>query len=138
MRRQATEDFIRIQLQDVKRGGVPIFAPRELVTGVVEIIPDREMSCRGVEIRMGWHTEGKGDRDEMTVDYDNAAVGRIAPDDPFIYPFQFELPDMPWSYEGQLIRIVWAIHVKIDVDAKLDVFNMMDVRTTREFMLRPS
>lgn len=128
---------VRVQFSGVEGHGIPIFRPNEDIIGVVEVLPDKVIECRGVEIQLKWRTEGKGDTDQQVIDFDSVHVTQITPDEPLIYPFQFKAPDMPWSYEGELIRIVWAVEVKIDVEAKLDIFNLMNIQHKAEFSLRP-
>jgi len=81
------------------------FQPGEAIQGQVSWSLER--SPDWVKVRLFWFTEGKGDRD----------VG-IADDVSFDHPpaqydseFHFTAPAEPWSYDGTLLSIQWAIEV---------------------------
>jgi hypothetical protein len=115
-RRQPTID---INLKGFKESLV--YHPGDIVAGVVEIRPRKEIKCRGVEIKMGWHTEGKGDRDEGILNTIEVDVGVISERMPVVEHFDFRLPDGPWTYHGHHINIIWAIEVKIDIALAPDI-----------------
>jgi hypothetical protein len=60
-----------------------------------------------LEVRLVWHTEGKGTREVMV-------VGRVPLMDVRVgnqRTFSFTLPDMPYTYHGQILSILWSIDV---------------------------
>jgi hypothetical protein len=127
--------YVRFQGQEGVE--IPKYAPGQQMMGVVNIEVPKVMSVRGVDIELQWETQGKGDRDGETVDRDRVQVSEITPGNPLQHPFAFNAPMLPWTYEGELIRIVWSLRVQIDVDAALDLFNMMDISHDEPFILRP-
>ena len=97
-------------------GQTRVFQPGETIQGIVEINPISDLNCRAVEIKIGWHTEGRGSRAEG-YPYLNRRddVTSLSPFQPFIEEFSFVIPPEPWSYSGHLINIIWAVEVKIDI-----------------------
>lgn len=97
-------------------GQTRVFHTKETLQGIVEINPSRDIKCRGIEIKIGWHTEGRGSRAEG-YPYINRLdhVTALSVQQPIIEEFDFMIPPEPWSYSGQLISIIWAVEVKIDI-----------------------
>lgn len=89
-------------------GGRSAFAPGDAVRGTVEWALDS--APERVEIRLLWHTEGRGTRDvgvaERLALPAHAAVGSGS--------FAFRAPRAPWSCSGRLVSIVWAVEVVAD------------------------
>lgn len=78
--------------------------PFDTVAGRVEwqlVAPPENL-----ELRLCWFTRGRGSEESETVDAlplgDTASGAR---------EFSFALPGEPWSVDGQLIGIVWALEV---------------------------
>ena len=90
---------IRVAIQ----GGAGVFKPGEEVSGTVtwslEAAPSR------LEVRLFWHTEGKGDSDVeiacMETFPDPGREGNRG--------FRMRIPDAPWSFSGKLISLKWAV-----------------------------
>lgn len=66
-----------------------------------------EKPVEGLELRIFWHTQGKGTRD----------IGMVARQ-PLASPhlqgwrdFTYELPDGPWSFSGTLITLSWVAEI---------------------------
>ena len=89
-------------------GGRTAFAPEETVSGHVSW--HESEAPRAVEIRLLWHTEGRGDQDVGV-----AGTLRIeAPSAVGSSPFQFECPHGPLSFSGRLVSLLWAIEATVD------------------------
>ncbi len=88
------------------RGEEPEFLPGEKITGNVQWSELPEGS-RTLEVRLVWHTVGRGDQDAQFVDAkeiaDPPAAGQTE--------FEFTAPHRPNSFEGKLIAIQWTIEV---------------------------
>jgi hypothetical protein len=91
----------------------------EPISGKVRIAADEPITCRSVTVSIGWHTEGRGDRDEGTVWESQVHEGEI-PAGEMELPFRAELPDGPMSYAGQYINILWEVAAQIDLAWKRD------------------
>jgi hypothetical protein len=92
---------LEIRTHDDKTG----FLPGEELAGEVSWQTD---SAPGpVELRLFWHTEGKGTRDVEVIESISFNVpGRQDRSD-----FRFQLPDSPYSFSGKLISVVWALEL---------------------------
>jgi hypothetical protein len=84
------------------------FAPGETVIGTVRWRcvehPDN------ADLQLLWYTEGKGNEDvglveETHFDMPQSAESR---------PFEFALPDGPYSFSGKLISLTWALELHVD------------------------
>lgn len=129
MKAKNTPAVISIRLKGV--GQSRVVHPGDVISGTVEIQPDSPVECRGVDIKIGWHTEGKGDRDEGIGERIELPAQELRPEDPLVQPFEYTLPDSPWSYNGHHINIVWAIEVKVDVPWATDL------NAEERFVLKP-
>ncbi len=99
------------------------YQPGEEVRFSVEIIPEEDISFRSLTVGIAWHTEGKGDRDEDVVDSSITKDGVLTGGVPLSDNFSFKLPDRPWSYAGELINIVWAVKIAIDIPKAKDIIH---------------
>lgn len=90
---------MRIELDDDRRW----YLPGENVSGriVWNLIAD------AVELRLFWHTSGKGTEDvEIIDDLRVDAAGTSGERD-----FSFRLPLGPYSFSGSLITLAWALEL---------------------------
>lgn len=86
-------------------GDATAFAPGETVRGralwVFEAAPER------IEVRLFWHTQGKGDTDLEIVDTTTVETPGPAGEQ----TFALALPDRPWSCSGKLVSILWSLEI---------------------------
>lgn len=129
MKDKRSENVMSIRLKGL--GQTHVFHPSDTLSGIVEVQPNTVVKCREVVISVGWHTEGRGDRNGMNIYEDKLPVIEIYPDAPLVHHFDVILPPEPWSYAGTLIRIVWEIH------AKVDIAMASDINQTMPFVLEP-
>jgi hypothetical protein len=81
------------------------FLPGEELAGEVSWKCDSDPGP--VELRLFWHTEGKGTRDVKVIETLSFSVpGRQDRRD-----FRFRLPDSPYSFSGKLISVIWALEL---------------------------
>jgi hypothetical protein len=85
------------------------FTPSETLTGTVSW-QNESRRGRSIVIRLFWFTQGKGSEDLECVDE------RVidSPPSEGQEAFAFTLPDYPWSYDGTLIAITWAVEAAIE------------------------
>jgi hypothetical protein len=112
-------------------GGVLCFEPGQQVGGSVEVEADTNVECRHLEVRLIWHTEGRGDEDAATIEKIDIFQGRLGPGFPVRSDFRFTLPLEPWSYAGTYVNIIWAIEVNGDVPMA------RDLNHRERFVVRP-
>lgn len=87
---------------------------------MVEITPDRDIRCNHLFLRLRWHTEGRGTRDEAQVAQEDLFQGVLAADRMVTYPFRLTLPYEPWSYAGHYINIIWEVVAELDIPMGLN------------------
>jgi hypothetical protein len=97
-------------------GGLMLYQPGQRVRGTVQLIPDSgDLNCKHIFVRLQWHTEGRGDRDQQCIAQLDVFQGTLQARIPTTYDFAFMLPREPWSYAGHYVNIVWEIEVEVDV-----------------------
>ena len=89
------------------------------VSGRLTAITDEPITCRRLVVSVGWHTEGRGDKDQEAVGEETVFEGELRPDQPS-FPFSFPLPAGPVSYAGHYINIVWQVSANLDLAWKRD------------------
>jgi hypothetical protein len=95
---------VRIQIEQ----GQTSFRPGEAIRGIVTWVLDA--APRTVEVRLVWHTAGKGDRDVGVVEKASLHAGGSRDQQ----PFELRAPDGPYSFSGRLISLVWGVEVVIE------------------------
>lgn len=115
-----------LEIEDGQR----VFAPGAEVAGSARWeLPE---DPRRVEVRLGWHTEGKGDRDEDVVARDTLD----APGRQDWRPFRLRLPDGPYSFSGKLIRLTWSLDLVAEPFGELARIDLVVSPTGAELRLR--
>ncbi|MCB9418259.1 MAG: hypothetical protein H6667_00525 [Ardenticatenaceae bacterium] len=112
--------------------GASRFRPGEFVQGSVVVVPDSDVKCNHLYIRLEWYTEGRGTQFRQKIDEKDVFQGTLNTNMPRSFEFDFQLPEEPWSYEGHYISIVWGITVQLDVPWG------RDVKEEAQFVLRPT
>lgn len=120
-----------IQIRFKRGGDVLQYQPGDMLEADIEVRSENTITCRDIVVAVGWHTEGKGDRNSGRSYVDPLGVTEIVPGIPITHQFSCRLPNTPYSYEGELIRIVWALTVKVDIAM------MPDMTESRPFILQP-
>jgi hypothetical protein len=99
------------------------FRPSETLKGVAGWrLP---AAPRSADVRLFWYTRGKGTEDvgvinRFAFEQPQAEEGR---------PFQFVLPEEPYSFSGRLVSLIWALELVVEPGSQ----------TTRvEFTLSPT
>ena len=81
------------------------FFPAEELAGEVTWQTDSDPGP--IELRLFWHTTGKGTQDVELVE----KISFNAPMRTDRRDFRFVLPNSPYSFSGKLISIVWALEL---------------------------
>jgi len=92
-------------------GNAPLrFRPRDTVAGVATINCVNPVEPEYAELMLFWRTEGRGDEDHEVV-----AIERLVPTGARLGAgreerrFSFQLPDMPWTHHGRLLKLNWTV-----------------------------
>jgi hypothetical protein len=80
------------------------FAPNETIEGKIDW-HDIESDSTSIEIRLLWHTQGKGTLDMEVV----SAISVPTPAVSGSHTFRFDAPHRPLSFSGKLVSLVWSI-----------------------------
>lgn len=118
-------------------GGEPVeglmrFEPGAMLQGQVQVTPQDDIRCNAVRIRLQWHTEGRGIRDEgVAAEIPMAGQGTLQASVPLSQQFNIILPKAPWSYAGHYINIIWELKVTIDIPLA------SDINAAQPFILAP-
>lgn len=117
----ANAEFL-ITLRDGESAGALLrYAPGSVMRGEVRLTANEQVNCRGAYLRLMWHTEGRGDRDQAKVDEIVLATGAIPAGTNMARAFEFNLPEQPWSFTGKYVNIIWEILGVIDMPMATDV-----------------
>ena len=112
---------IKIQRRDLR--------PHETVTGSVEWLLEKEP--RDLELRLCWFTRGRGTEESRTIEV--LSLGDTLHGE---RSFSFHLPAEPWSTNGTLIQIAWALEVVAKKTGSLAVAEFVVSPQRREIELR--
>lgn len=69
-----------------------------------------EEAPESVAVRLFWYTEGKGDQD---VGIENEQRFETPPAE-FLTEAQFTAPHHPYSYDGRVVSILWAVEAVVE------------------------
>jgi hypothetical protein len=98
--------WLRLKMEGARTS----FHPGELLAGVADWQLDGPpRPGESVKLRLVWYTEGRGTTDAAvieTVDFKN-------PGEEDSRAFRLQLPEAPYSFEGTLITLTWALEAVI-------------------------
>lgn len=100
---------------------MPVLRPGDTLEGDIQIETEKEINCRQVQVQVGWHTTGKGDINRGPADEITEPIGTLIPGEVTVIPFRVKIPSAPWSYQGEILQIVWGVNVKIELSLAPDV-----------------
>jgi len=86
---------------------------------------------RALELRLFWFTRGKGTQDAAVVD----TVRFDGPQAEEARPFQFRLPDAPYSFSGKLVSLVWALELVAEPSKDVGRLELVMAPGAREIQL---
>ena len=112
-------------------GPTTLYHPGNSLRGQVTIFTDGDISCKSVQARLIWHTQGRGTQYQEKIAEMQLFDGTLKAGFPNTFNFAFDLPRDPWSYEGHYVSVVWAVEVDIDVPWGKDIIE------EKPFLLRP-
>ncbi len=81
-----------------------VYRPLEKLRGTASWVLDAPAE---LQLRLFWYTEGKGTRDVGIVAAQTISAG-VGPGS---RPFEFILPDSPYTLHGKLVSIRWALEL---------------------------
>jgi hypothetical protein len=105
------------------------FAPGEAISGAV--LWEFSERKRLIEVRLVWSTKGKGTEDAATVAVQ--AMDTTKPAD--TGTFSFAAPDAPYSFDGTLIALVWAVECVVEPGDEFQRIEIVIAPGGREIVL---
>ncbi len=114
------------------RDGRDRYAPGETLEGSLSWSLDHEPEA--LEVRLFWHTSGKGTRDVGVVDVLRLSRPGVASEGG---TFRFLLPDGPYSFSGTLITLAWAVEAVVEPSLESAALGLVVSPTGREIVLTP-
>jgi hypothetical protein len=91
------------------------------VRGRVSFTPSKEVKPRKIQVFLGWRTEGRGSTAKDTLVTGTHESGPVSAGETVTVPFEFRIPDdVPVSFDGRLIRMIWEIGVQVDLPWAFD------------------
>ncbi|HVS02416.1 MAG TPA: hypothetical protein VMT16_06575 [Thermoanaerobaculia bacterium] len=103
----------RCELQIELEGGRTEYRAGESVRGSVRVRSDAAVDCGGLTVRGQWGVgprSRQGGTEEVTLFTGEWPAGSVTS-----YPFVLELPRVPLSYDGQLVRVDWWVEARARV-----------------------
>ena len=86
--------------------------PGDMVRGGFRLLTDDPVPVERVELSVLWYTDGKGDMDQGVIHHETLAKGETLSAQR-AFPFKVQLPNEPWSYNGNLIKLHWVVRVRV-------------------------
>lgn len=119
---------LRIELTEPDR----VYQPGETVTGIVHVDVDSDVNCKGLEIKSGWKTNGKGNVSSGQAESITPFVGTWKTGDQEAYPFELSVADWPPTYHGTYLNIQHAI------DARAKIAWAFDPKASATYSMIPA
>ncbi len=120
------------KVQIATAGAKRNYRPGEELSGVAGWLLER--APEKVELRLFWHTQGKGTEDVVVVE--TVPFGNPQPEE--ARPFQIRIPDAPYSFSGRLISLLWALELIVKPGNKSDRLEIVVSPTGEEILLDQS
>lgn len=98
------------------------------IRGDVIVWVDRECECNALQVALFWRTRSRGNISEGRVEGPVVFRGVWAPGDEGGYPFEILLPNGPFSYEGQDLKIEWYARLVARMHNEADGFSDVKFR----------
>lgn len=94
----------------------------DTLRGKIAWTPEKDMTPRKINLVFGWHTEGRGSTAEDDVISCEHDCGAVVAGQTVEIPFKVTIPDdVPVSFDGELIRLIWSLKVRVDVPWAFDI-----------------
>lgn len=95
--------------------------PGQSLSGNVSWVSEKHVTPRKVSLIFGWHTEGRGSTAKDDVITCEHECGPVSEGQTVDIPFEVVIPeDVPVSYDGELIRLIWSLKVQVDLPWAFD------------------
>lgn len=96
------------------------FVPGDTISGELVVNASKKTKCKGLSLTLGWETHGHGNVDEGVAEETLLFEGEYSANSEHRYPFSFELPAGPYTYNGHYLNVAWSLHAEADVPWAFD------------------
>ena len=94
--------------------------PGDWLQGQCQWYPAQKERGKKAQLTIGWRTEGRGSVDKEVL----FKIQALAPE--VSNPFRCQIPhNAPYSYDGELIRIIWEVRVEIGKSIEIKPFQVI-------------
>lgn len=118
--------ILSIQLRNNKTA----FLPGDEATGTVSWHLDQ--SPKALELRLFWYTKGRGISDTGIVE----SLRFESPERDGHREFRFGLPEGPYSFNGTLISLLWALELVVEPTHEVERVDIVVSPSGREIVLQ--
>jgi hypothetical protein len=105
------------------------FRPGDVIEGAA--LWEMDAAPESAELRLVWSTRGKGTEDSEVI----ATESFAAPKAGDTRTFKLQLPAAPYSFNGQLISLIWAVELVINPGGHFDRIEVVVAPGGREIVL---
>lgn len=102
------------------------FEPGERISGEVTLTAMQEVKVTRVLLSLTWTTQGKGTVDTATASeltlHNGPTLSGI-----HTLPFRFHAPPAPHTYQGNLLKVLWLLKVRVDRPWAFDIYGQAGV-----------
>lgn len=111
-------NHVALEFPDARRA----FRPGErIAVRALWLLEDEVESIEAIEVRLLWHTQGKGDTDLAVV-----AIERIDQPGPHgAKDLTIQIPDRPFSFSGKLISLSWHLEIVMVPSQNAQTFDIV-------------
>ncbi len=107
----------RLQIELDRPGAV--YAARETLTGHVAVQVRQRCECRALTLDCAWDLPGTDSSAAHTASSSSLFEGVWEPGQ-YRYPFEFIVPNGPFTYAGKLFKIRWLLKARADLPLAVD------------------
>jgi hypothetical protein len=92
------------------------YQPGQRLSGRFMVDGTKPWAVRAAELSVLWYTAGQGEED-FSVHYFDRLVDEPGRPLDLRVPRRFatELPQSPWSYDGQIVKVCWCVRLRLSL-----------------------
>lgn len=96
------------------------YTPGDTVRGEVHVMVNSDCKCDALTVELAWETHGRGNHAEGVHTLDVPFQGQWTSGTEHRYPFEFELPNGPYTYHGHYLNVDWYVRANADIPWAID------------------
>lgn len=108
-----------------------VFMPGDRVRGFITVDVNKSVTCTDLTVRLEIASHGRGNTWIDVKGSEQLFVGDWSPGEQQLYPFDFEMPAGPISYNGKYLNVSWYIRANVAIPWAFDP------KTEKEILVKP-